>query len=418
LWTWRSFLDKPCAVVVVSEEALLAIVDRIYESIERPELWPETIYAIGEFIGGRRHFWGLDQSTPCPGVNPTPNTHTFEIGCYGTFFLSRTDLQVLDEYAQEFGELIIRFLKIVFLSILRSQNDVSAREAIGLRMAQRYLQAFEPLEGTSASSLSRAAGRRLIAALWEDGRIFSGDKLRSMRLLAPHLDRAVRLQMRLRSADLRADMVSGALDCLTHGVVLVDRSGLPLWLNQRAQEIINRSNALQLSSAGLAGYRPSDTRSLRELVKGAVSARTQGLLAISRGDDLRPLLLIAVPLKPIGSPDASDQFACGVVFISDPDRTDNPTVESLRRAFDLTYREAQTAIAIAQGHGLQAAADTMGVALTTARSQLQQAFAKTGTRHQAELAALVHRTLTLFRSSSSASRRESNNIALCRKNQF
>jgi hypothetical protein len=39
----------------------------------------------------------------------------------------------------------------------------------------------------------------------------------------------------------------------------------------------------------------------------------------------------------------------------------------------------------------------MGVALTTARSQLQQVFAKTGTRQQAELAALVNRTLTVLR---------------------
>ena len=54
-------------------------------------------------------------------------------------------------------------------------------------------------------------------------------------------------------------------------------------------------------------------------------------------------------------------------------------------------------IAIAHGHGLQAAPDEMGVALTTARTQLQQVFAKTGTRHQAELAAVVHRTLTLVR---------------------
>jgi len=137
-----------------------------------------------------------------PNVNPTRNTHDLEIGCYGTFFLSRTDLQVLDQYAEEFGELIIRFLKIIFLSILRSQNDIGAREAIGLRMAQRYLQAFERSEGTSVCSPSTAAGRKLIAALWEDGRVFSDDSLRVMRLLAPHLDRAVRLQARLSSADL------------------------------------------------------------------------------------------------------------------------------------------------------------------------------------------------------------------------
>jgi DNA-binding CsgD family transcriptional regulator len=264
-------------------------------------------------------------------------------------------------------------------------------------MAQRYLQTFEPQPGTLASSPSRSARRKLIATFWEDGRLFSRDNLRSIRLLTPHLDRALRLQMRLNSADLRADMVSGALDCLTVGVVLIDRSGLPLWLNRRAQEIIDGSNGLRFSTGGVTGHSSSDTRSLRELIKGAVSGGTQGLLTISRDPDLRPLLLIAFPLKPTGTLDASNQSVCGVIFISDPDRTDNPTVQSLRQAFDLTHREAQMAIAIAHGHGLQAAAEQMGVALTTARTQLQQAFAKTGTRHQAELAALVHRTLTHVR---------------------
>jgi hypothetical protein len=105
-----------------NEEALLTVIDRIYESVEAPELWPETIYAVGELIGGRCHFWGPDQDSSA-GVARSP--HELEIGCYGTFFLSRQDLQVLDEYAEEFSDLITRFLKIVFLSILRSQKEVA-----------------------------------------------------------------------------------------------------------------------------------------------------------------------------------------------------------------------------------------------------------------------------------------------------
>jgi DNA-binding CsgD family transcriptional regulator len=384
-------------MVVASEGALLSTVDRIYEAIERPELWPQTIYAIGELIGGRRHFWGLDQNTDTSNLDSTRKVNPYEVGCYGTFFLSRMDLQALDQYAEEFGELITRFLKIVFLSILRSPHEASAREAIGLKMVQRYSEAFEPVTGISGSPKSKAAGRKLIAALWEEGRVFNGDNLRSMRLLIPHLDRALRLEMRLNLADLRGSLVSGALDYLTHGVVLVDTAGLPLLFNKRAQEIINQSDALRLSPAGLRGRRPLDTQSLRELITEAVSAGTQGVVAVSRGDDLRPLLLIAAPLRPRDNLEGAKQAAGGVVFISDPNRPDNPTVESLRRAFGLTHREAQTAIAIADGHGLQAAADAMGVALTTARSQLQQAFAKTGTSQQAELAALVHRTLTHVR---------------------
>jgi DNA-binding CsgD family transcriptional regulator len=267
-------------------------------------------------------------------------------------------------------------------------------------MTKRYLKTFEPLTANSASPISKSAGRNFIAALWEAGRMFSSNNLRSIRVLTPHLDRALRLQMRLNVADLRADMVSGALDCLTLGVILVDRSGLPLWHNRRSREIIERSSALRLSSAGLTGRSSSDTHSLRELIKRALSAGTQGTLAIDRGVDLRPLLLIALPLKPVGTADLLDtgqSTACGVVFLSDPDRHDDPTIESLQQAFGLTRREAATATAIARGHGLKEAAKAMGVAPTTARTQLQQAFAKTGTNHQAELAALLHRMLTPIR---------------------
>jgi DNA-binding CsgD family transcriptional regulator len=207
----------------------------------------------------------------------------------------------------------------------------------------------------------------------------------------------MRLEMRFNTADLHRELISGALDYLTHGVVLVDSSGAPIYLNKRAQEIVDQSDDLRLSSSGLSGRRPVETRSFRELIREAVAGGTQGIVAVNRRNGLRPLLLIAAPLRASGKMQDGNEPVGGVVFISDPERTENPTVEALKRAFDLTYREAQTAIAVADGHGLQAAADTMGVALTTVRTQLQQAFAKTGTSHQAELAALVHRTLTHIR---------------------
>jgi DNA-binding CsgD family transcriptional regulator len=379
-------------MAVTNEEALWAVVDRIYEAVERPELWPATISAIGECIGGGPHFWGVDKGTVgwwSRGV---------EAHCRGTVFLSRADLKDLERYEQEFGELIVRFLKIIFLSVLWSQSEVGAREAIGLRMAQRYLEGVGSAAGTPPQSLSAPPRRSLLTALWENGHAFTSENLRAMRRLVPHLDRALHLQMRLSATELRVNLIRGALDALAIGVVLVDRSGTPVWINRRGQEIMRRSNVLRLSSRGFVGERPSDTQSLRELIKAVLSAGTQDVLAITRDrDELRPLLLIATPLNPIGASEAGDEPPCAVVFISDPDRTDAPSTESLRRAFNLTQREAQLAIAISQGHGLQAAADTMGVAVTTVKSQLQQAFAKTGTRHQAELAALVQRTLSHIR---------------------
>jgi DNA-binding CsgD family transcriptional regulator len=371
-----------------TDRTVLAIVDRIYDAVERPERWPETIRDLGDLIGGRRDFWGL---------NPAARDLVFseagrDAGCHGSMFLSRSDLRELDQYAEEYGELIVRFLKIVFLSTLSSQKDIAAREAIGLRMTRRYLQAFRGMQASPPSW--KSVGRRLIAALWEEGHTFKGENLR---LITPHLDRALRLQMRLNAAQLQTDIISGALDHLTLGVILVDRTGMPIWHNKHARKVMACESGLRITRSGLlAGATPADTHVLRELVTAAVCEGAQGLLALDRGVESRPLLLIAMPLKPVGAPDlesGGSPFACGVLFVNDPDEMADPTPESLRRAFGLTHREAQTAIAVSHGQGLKAAAESMGVALTTARSHLQQAFAKTGTSQQAELAALVHRTL-------------------------
>jgi len=372
-------------------EVLLPIIDRIYESVERPELWPETIDSVGELVSGRRGFWIAPPSDPRdPGITAAREAHTF--------FFSRTDLRVLDQYAIEFGELVVRFLKVVFLGLLWSPNQAGDHEAIGLRMAQRFLPAFDAPDRTSPAVPSKLAVRNLIAALWEDGRAFTAERLQLLRQLAPHLDRAVRMQMRLIEMELRGNMLCATLDRLALGVVLLDRSGRPVWLNRRAQEIVDEKNGMRLSAMGLAAHDPLDTRRLRELIENVLSTGAQGLLPIRRGEDAKPLLLIAFPLKASGiTIDVSSRVAYSVLFISNPDSSSDPNVDAMRQAFNLTYREAQTAVAVARGQGLQSAADAMGVALTTARSQLQQVFAKTGTRHQAELAGLVHRTLGQLR---------------------
>jgi DNA-binding NarL/FixJ family response regulator len=356
--------------------------------------------SIGQLAGAEPHLWAGNEKGNLPNGPATRFGREWQSGCHSTLLLSRGDLKRLDEYEREFGELIFRFLKIVFLSILGFPSNVGARESMGLSLVQRFLNGFERAEVDLPRSSSGHS--RMLATLWEHGHIFNSETIRAMRLLVPHLDRAVRLQMRSASAVLGADVLSGALDALTLGVVFVDTAGLPLWLNRRAREIVERSNALRLGPAGLIAASRSDNQSLRQLISKAISDGTQGLLAISRGVELRSLLLVTIPLKPPATHEASAKSPCAAIFISDPDRTDTPSVEALRRAFGLTYREAQTAIAVADGHGLKVAAKSMSVAVTTARSQLQQAFLKTGTQQQAELAALVHRMLAPLRYDRSA----------------
>jgi len=63
----------------------------------------------------------------------------------------------------------------------------------------------------------------------------------------------------------------------------------------------------------------------------------------------------------------------------------------LQKVFELTEAEASLATEIATGKSLAHFASDRGVSIATARTQLASVFAKTLTRRQAELVALLTR---------------------------
>jgi DNA-binding CsgD family transcriptional regulator len=74
-----------------------------------------------------------------------------------------------------------------------------------------------------------------------------------------------------------------------------------------------------------------------------------------------------------------------MLFVSDPERTIDPTADSLRQEFGLTAAEAAVAKEILNGRGLKVAARSLGVSPTTVRTHLTAVFSKTCTQRQAEL---------------------------------
>ena len=79
------------------------------------------------------------------------------------------------------------------------------------------------------------------------------------------------------------------------------------------------------------------------------------------------------------------------VLVSDPDTAGAARHDLLRRLYQLTHKEAQLALKIAEGEGLEAAARNAGITYETARSYLKNIFAKLGVSRQAELASLVQK---------------------------
>jgi DNA-binding CsgD family transcriptional regulator/PAS domain-containing protein len=215
--------------------------------------------------------------------------------------------------------------------------------------------------------------------------------------LAPHLERALLVEWRLRRAAV-ADALGPMGDANPVGIVLLDRSGRVLEANAAARRMAGRADAFALGQAGLSVLRPggAEARALAALIADALAPQLQprgpAMVRLMRRWGGPDYLLSAIPL-PRGS--ATRLFAewapAAAVTISDPGEGPAVPEAALRRAFGLTPAEARVAARLAAGDTVTEAAAALGLALATARSYLAAIFRKTGTARQAELVRLLMR---------------------------
>ena len=194
----------------------------------------------------------------------------------------------------------------------------------------------------------------------------------------------------LPTRPMHADLSStDALNYLTQGVIITDRDSMPLWSNRVAHQIIDEADGLRIEADRLAAARKAETAAIRRLIATASEQDdlgASGVITVSRPSMRRSLALVVVPTRRSNEPCAS-----AIVFINDPERLLSLPLDFLRQLYGLTFAEAAVVMEIAHGNGLQTVARKLGVAKSTARTHLQRAFHKTGTRRQSQLSWLIAR---------------------------
>jgi DNA-binding CsgD family transcriptional regulator len=173
------------------------------------------------------------------------------------------------------------------------------------------------------------------------------------------------------------------LDRMNCGGVVLGASGDVLQANRSAKRILKELG----SHGGTEDLSREQVRSaIRRLMTNChrfkLAGDTWGNIA---RNDKRQLLVHAVQLEEeAGGPDS-------VVVLVDLDSSPMVNQDTLQNVFDLTAAEAKLATEIVTGKPLAEIADARGISIATARTQLASIFAKTRTRRQAELVALLTR---------------------------
>jgi DNA-binding CsgD family transcriptional regulator/PAS domain-containing protein len=216
-----------------------------------------------------------------------------------------------------------------------------------------------------------------------------------MRLIAPHVRRAVAIGSLLDMRALRAATLEATLDTVATPVGIVDSGGTVLHANAAAHEMFAGPGPARLVEGRLAARAPAATAALQ----GAIGRATEADGAIGRqgigvplGDPLdSPALAHVLPLARGEVRRGLVSQAAAAVFVTDAARTVLPDLAALASQFALTPAETRLLALLAGGAALADAATALGIAETTAKTHLARIFSKTGTSRQAELIALVLR---------------------------
>ncbi|KFC67533.1 putative LuxR-family regulatory protein [Bosea sp. LC85] len=226
---------------------------------------------------------------------------------------------------------------------------------------------------------------------------FAEEELATLSQLGRHVENALRLGIRLITAEATQQSLADVLARLSVGVFLLDAAGHVIFANPVAEQLCG--DALLVSQGRLAARSILPQEALSEAIARASAASADTLTAVPR-----PLLIpgldrdgtLAVHVLPVCAAAAtgvermlSETSVIAVVTSAQPGEPADPAL--VRDLFGLTLAEARIAALVGAGLAPRNASQALGISEETARTTLKRVFAKVGVSRQSELSALLAR---------------------------
>jgi len=208
--------------------------------------------------------------------------------------------------------------------------------------------------------------------------------------LVPHLERAVQISQRFANLKLQTAASAELVQRLPFGVILLGVDQRVIFINQAAERMVSAGDGLTVVGQQLCAVNRADAAPLQRLIAEtiAISLNAGGSLTVSRCTGRRPYSLLVTPLSRNEIGFASERPAA-MVIITDPERPQVLSEDTLRRFYGLTKTEALLASLLVAGLNLKQAAVRMDIATKTVRLHLEHIFAKTEVHRQADLIKLL-----------------------------
>lgn len=364
------------------EKAAFGLIENIYDAAMAPEKWQQVMSGLADTLGTK--------SALLREVNYTSGS----VGLYKTYGFDPTFTKAYREHFVHLDYFAPALMREPVGKISTGDQEVPWEQQRDTEFCNDYLLA-QKSRYCLGITLARQHDYHLLFALQRTQQQgdFTADDLPLLRLLAPHMTRAMVIHRHMLAVTTQQQWALSALDKLKIGVLLLDERGKPGFINQKAEQLMSAGCGLSVNRDTLSLTNTFESARLERLIANAAMAAS-GFMC-NAGGSLRTnslsgesLIIQVIPLPRESERSWGLAFpsGCVAVFVSTSGAT-HLRVESLSSLYGLTLAEAKLASLLAHGLSLEQAASTSGISIQTVRSQLKAVFAKTHVSRQAELVA-------------------------------
>jgi DNA-binding CsgD family transcriptional regulator len=362
------------AVKIASvDRDLVDLIGRIYDCVIDPSLWYDTLDRIRLRFGFHNASLGISEL-------PSGNS-LLQVAVN----IPSPMIEVIERYGEGVVELWggpERMMRVAIEEpVLQSHASDPARWA-----DNAYFRAFAIPQGL-VDNVGMVLARDS-ATLASFGMAVHGDArppdeavFDDLRVLAPHLRRAVTISRILKVNSAAAQSFAAALDASAAGVVLVDGNLRIVHANAAAQAMLAAGDPVRDGAGRLELLGDLAPGALAAAVAGAERSDTalgrKGIGIPARRRDGSPLTLHVMPLAGRhGGP--RELSAAAAIFIGDAANGVPLPSGVLSILFDLTPAEARVFELVVDGHSTAEITDQLTIAPSTLKTHLSRVYAKTG----------------------------------------
>jgi DNA-binding CsgD family transcriptional regulator len=370
--------------VVTDPERLSLLIGEIYDTTLDPGRWPGALEQIARFMqaktcvlaseeigggtGGFHYSWGDD-----PHYS----------GLFRTKYARINPAAVPVALSVKPGEVCSLSSVMPYDEFLRSRlfKEWAA--------PQDYGDVTTVVIEKSAQSFAHLA----VAHYFRDSPVNEDARAR-MRLLAPHICRAVAISKVIELSKIENALLADTFDSLAAGVFLLRENGRIAHANKSGHALLKEASLLRSANGVLYATneqaRASLHRAFFEAAENDTGTRSGGIAIPLESRDGERHMAYILSLASGARRGMGGLYDAAIAMFVHKATLHRPTlIEAVATQFKLTPSEVRVLFAVIEVGGAPQVASTFGISLDTVKTHLKRVFAKTGTNRQVDLVKLV-----------------------------